>query len=82
MFDLVEVLEILKDAILKHSVELVLNRGQNSRHFKRIHSTLIPVCVPVELVQIKDAEGMEHLGHASVHFCWVKELFNSIGLAL
>ena len=46
-FDLLEALEVLKDAVLEDSVELVLDRSQHRVLVEDVEAELIPRGVPV-----------------------------------
>ena len=72
-FHFFKVFKVLKDAILKHSVELVLNRGQNRILLIDIEAQVLKLCVPVKLVQIKELKLVKDLTHASLHLCLIKE---------
>ena len=70
---IVQGLKVLENAILEHSVELVLNRSQHCGLLVDINAKLLERLIPVELVQIKDLEPVNDLAHASLHFGVIEE---------
>ena len=72
--DLVECLEAFEQAILKHSVELMLNAGQESILLVNVKAKLFKGRIPIKLVEVEDAELVNDLAHTSLHFCLVNVL--------
>ena len=71
--DLIEVLKVLEDAVLKHCVELVLNRRQKGVLFVDIEAKIIERCFPIELVKVQELEGVNDLTDAGLHLGFAKE---------
>ena len=74
--DLLEAVEALEEAVLEHSVELVLNARQHRILLVNVQAKRIERRVPVERVQIQKLEVVNDLRHASLHFCLVEELLH------
>ena len=74
--DLLEAVEALEEAILEHSVELVLNARQHRILLVNVQAKLIERCVPVQRVQIQKLEVVNDLRHASLHLCLIQELLH------
>ena len=73
IFDLLEVREALKDAILKHSMELMLDAGEDGILLKDIKSELVELRLPVKRVEVQKLETMNHLAHSCLNLGFVKE---------
>ena len=73
LFNLFQGIKVFKDSILKHSVELVLDARENGVLFVDIEAKLLKRGIPVKLVQVKQAEAMNNLAHASLDFSLTKE---------
>ena len=71
---LIECLEAFEKTILKHSVELVFNTGQQGVLLKDVEAKLIERGVPVKFVKIKEAETVNDLAHTSLHLSLIKIL--------
>eukprot|EP00354_Favella_ehrenbergii_P008700 CAMPEP_0170451700 /NCGR_PEP_ID=MMETSP0123-20130129/853_1 /TAXON_ID=182087 /ORGANISM="Favella ehrenbergii, Strain Fehren 1" /LENGTH=83 /DNA_ID=CAMNT_0010713477 /DNA_START=173 /DNA_END=424 /DNA_ORIENTATION=- len=72
-FDVLERLEALEDAVLKHSVELVLEARQHRILLVDVKTELLERGAPVELVQVEELEPVNDLAHAGLHFGLIKE---------
>ena len=66
--------EALKDAVLKHRVELMLYACQHSILFVNVETELLEGLAPVQFVQVEQLEAMDDLAHASLYFRIVQEL--------
>ena len=72
--DLGKCLEAFEQAILEHSVELMLDAGQESVLLVNVKAKGFEGRVPVELVEVKDAELVNDLAHTSLHLRLVNVL--------
>ena len=72
--DLSKCLKAFKQAILEYSVELMFNAGQESVLLVNVHAKLLKGRIPVELVEVEDAELVNDLAHTSLHLCLVNVL--------
>ena len=77
LFNLFQGIKVFKDSILKHSVELVLDARENGVLFVDIEAKFLKSGIPVELVQVKKAEAMNNLTHASLNFGHIKHFLVS-----
>ena len=75
ILDILEVCETLKDSVLKHSMELMLNAGNQSVLLKDVKSESGEICPPVKRVQVEQLEFVNDLAHSCLHFSLVKESF-------
>ena len=74
LFDLIHILEVLKNAILEDCVELILNSSQNGSGLERVDALITEGFLPVELLKIVNVETMQHVHDASDHLGLVQRV--------
>jgi len=65
---LAEGLEILKDTVLKDSVEFVFERSEHSGHLETVNALVFKFSFPVQLSQVPQSELVQYVAHARSHF--------------
>ena len=73
--DLIEVVKVVENVVLKDDMELVLNACDDRILLIDVQSKIIERFAPVKFVKIKQFEIVKHLAHACLHFSLIKEVF-------
>ena len=68
---LIKVPEVLKDPVLKYSVEFMLNWSKDRSLFIFIDTTGVEIGVPIKFVQVKQLKIVDYLADTSLHFCFI-----------
>ena len=63
VFDLIKILEMIEDVVLKDSVEFVLKAGEQSCLLKWVDTLVYPFRLPINVFQIIYAEFFEDVHH-------------------
>ena len=73
LLDFLKVLEAFEETILKDRVELVLDARQHRVLLVNVQTERLERGIPVKIVQVQQLEIVNHLRHAGLNFCLVKE---------
>ena len=82
LLDLVEVIERVKNVVLKDSVELVLNAGNNCCHLKRVDALVIEVLCKVKSFEIVNGKLVENPHHSSDNLTLVHAVSSQLQVLL
>ena len=77
---LVEVVKVLEDAVLKHGMELVLDRGENRGLVKRIEAHAVEGRIPIERMQVNELENVQNLADTGVDLGLIEVVVDFKGL--
>ena len=82
LLDLVEVVEVLEDAVLEDRVELLLDGGQQGSRLQGVHALLAEGTLPVEGIQVVQVEAVEDVHDTGDDLGLVEGLVGDPGVGL